>query len=123
MKASAMAHRCNLTDERYFELRGLLKDSIRRQALLNYKMELIMSKISDYHDAVQATFDAISAGLDGVSADLQALADKIAELQNSSGAITAADQALLDDIQAKADALKVRVIDLDAKNPPPAPPG
>jgi uncharacterized membrane-anchored protein YhcB (DUF1043 family) len=113
---------CNLTDERYFELRGLLKDSIRRQALLNYKLELIMSKISDYHDAVQTTFDAISAGLDGIGTDLQALADKITELQNSSGAITAADQALLDDIQAKAEALKVRVTDLDAKNVPPPPP-
>lgn len=113
---------CNLTDSRFFELRGLLKDSIRRQALLQYTMERLMSRISDYADAVKASFDAVSAGLDGITSDLQALADKITELQNSAGQITPEDQARLDEIQTMANGIKDRVAALDAVNPPPSPP-
>lgn len=97
---------------------------VRRQyAIILEKLERIMSKISDYADAVKASFDAISVGLDGVSSDLDALAKKIDELQNSPGGITPEDQARLDEIQTMADSLKNRVADLDARNPPAPPPG
>lgn len=117
-----MAIWCNLTDARFLEFRALLKESIRRQAVLQYKMELLMSKISDYADAVKATFDSIGASVDGIAGDLAELARKIDELQNSAGSVTPEDQARLDEIQNMANALKDRVSALDAINAPPAPP-
>jgi len=74
-----------------------------------------MSAISDFAASVAAKFDAVGVSLDGIVADVGALKAKIDELQNSAGTVTPADQALLDDIQAKAAALETRVAALDAE--------
>lgn len=82
-----------------------------------------MSKISDYADAVDAHLTKIDAGIDGIVADVQGLKDQIAALQNSSGEITPADQALLDDIQNRVGALDTKITALDDATPPVAPAG
>lgn len=69
----------------------------------------IMSKISDWVGTVGPKLDSIQTGLDAV----QALVE---QLQNSPGEITPEDQALLDQIDAKVNALAA-----DA-NSVPAPP-
>ena len=70
----------------------------------------IMSIISDF----QIALDAYLANL---KADIQALNDKISALQASQGALSAADQASLDEIQASAKALSD-----SSANPPVLPP-
>ena len=95
--------------------------SIRRQ-LINMEAR-IMSAISDYAERVQVAFDAIGTGIEGVAADIAALKAKIEELQNSPGAITPEDQAILDEMEELAGTLTERITALDAENPAPeAPP-
>jgi len=75
-------------------------------------LEAIMSAISDFAAKQQAHNDKVSADLDAISTKVGDLNALVATLQNSSGAITSADQATLDkieaagkDLEAKADAL------------------
>lgn len=82
----------------------------------------IMSVLSDYAGKVKAFNDRISAAIDGLSNDVEALTAKITELQNSPGAITPEDQALLDEAQAQAEALATKAEALDQMNPPTPPP-
>lgn len=82
-----------------------------------------MATIQEFADKVNAEFDKISAAVDGLVVDVKTLNDKIAELQNSAGTVTPADQALLDDIQSKAANIASKVGALDAQTEaPPAPP-
>ena len=79
-----------------------------------------MSAIKEFSEKVTTAFDEIGASVDGVAADVTALKAKIDELQNSPGSITPEDQALLDQIQAKATdvANKVKSLDDATENPP-----
>lgn len=82
-----------------------------------------MSKISEFANVVAGAFDTIAASVDGLTTDIKTLNDKITELQNSSGTITPEDQALLDEIQAEAQALASKLATLDDQTAaPPAPP-
>ena|SRR5688572_196002 len=88
-------------------------------------VELIMSAISEYSSRVGTAFDSISTAVDGVVADVDFLKTKIQELQNTTGAITPEDQALLDAIEARASQIASKVQALDqatesAPEPPPA---
>lgn len=83
----------------------------------------IMTAISDFAAAQTEHNARMNAALTGLSGDITALNAKIAELQNSPGAITAADQLLLDDLQAQAEALATRIEAADALTPPATPPG
>lgn len=81
----------------------------------------IMSAISKFA-AEQKTFnDRIDTAITGLGEDIKALNDKITELQNSPGAITPEDQALLDDLQARGDVIATKLEALDALTPPKPP--
>ena len=82
----------------------------------------IMTAISDSVTAQKAAFDRLEAALAGIGEDITALAAKIAELQASGGAITPADQVLLDQATSLADGLATRFEALDALNTVVAPP-
>lgn len=81
---------------------------------IDQKADNIMSAISDFNAKVSASFDKLGTAVDGVVADVAFLKDQIAKLQNSPGTITPEDQATLDALQARADALSAKVSDLDA---------
>jgi hypothetical protein len=90
-------------------------------AELNTKLDNIMSAISDFAAKQAAHNDAIDAAVIGLQGDIKALNDKITELQNTSGAISPEDQALLDGIEARSAAITVKLAALDALTPPPVP--
>ncbi len=81
-----------------------------------------MSAVSDFAAKVKAYNDRQDAAITGVSSDIDALNAKIAELQSTQGQITPEDQALLDDIQARGDAIATKLEALDNLTPPPPPP-
>lgn len=85
-------------------------------------IERIMSAISDFSAAVTAFFDRQDAAVTDLQGDVKNLQDQIAALQASQGQITPADQALLDGIQARAQAVADKLDALDALTPPVAPP-
>lgn len=82
----------------------------------------IMSAISDFAAKVSAFQDRQDAAVTALQSDVKNLEDQIAALQNSSGAITPEDQALLDGIEARASAVSDKLDALDALTPPVAPP-
>lgn len=82
----------------------------------------IMSAISDFSAKVNVAFDEISTAVDGIVLDVQFLKDQIAALQNSTGEISAEDQALLDSIDAKATLLSTKLKALDAATEEPPTP-
>lgn len=96
-------------------------DLDRKLGSISHKLETIMSKISEFADAMKVFNDRQDAAVDGLVADVKTLNDKITELQNSAGGITPEDQALLDGIQAHASAIADKLAALDAENPPPVP--
>jgi len=79
-----------------------------------------MSQITDWAAKEQADLDAISGTLDGIVTGIAALDDLITKLQNSPGALSAADQAALDAIQASSTALRGKASAISV-NPPEAP--
>lgn len=95
----------------------------------------VMSKIQDFATAQQAFNDQQSAAIDsiassvtGLQGDIAALNQKITDLQNSPGAITPEDQALLDGLQAQGGTISTRIQSvasalsaLDAQTPPTPP--
>lgn len=83
-------------------------EEIRKQGIQ------IMSSISEFAGKVNAAFEGISTAVDGVKADVEGLKAKIQELQDSAGQISPEDQALLDDIQAKAESAATKLAELDA---------
>jgi len=95
---------------------------VQKITQLDHKMENLMSAISDFAAKVKAFTDRQDAAIDGLVADVKTLNDKITELQNSSGGISAEDQKLLDEIQNHASAVADKLDALDAQTPPPAPP-
>ena len=91
---------------------------IATKADLHKWKEQIMSAISNYTDEVNTKFTEIGTSVDGIVADVASLKATIDALQNSSGAITPADQALLDQSQAKVAALANRLKALDEATAP-----
>lgn len=79
--------------------------------------------VKDFADKMKAHNDKVDAAVDGISGDLDSLKSQIAALQASQGQITPEDQALLDDIEAKAGSIADKVTSLDNLTPPPPPPG
>jgi hypothetical protein len=80
-----------------------------------------MSAISDYAAKANAFNDRIDSAVTGLQGDVQALNDTITKLQNSAGTVTPEDQALLDQLQARAETIATKVEALDALTPPVPP--
>jgi len=78
--------------------------------------------IAVFAEKVNAFADRVDTAVTGISGDVDALNAKIVELQNSSGQISAEDQASLDAIQARGEALAAKVEALDALTVPTPPP-
>ena len=72
----------------------------------------VMSQVSVFATAVQKSFDAVTASLDNIVSDEASLAKQISDLQAQIAAggsnLTAEDQAALDAVSVKADALAAR---------------
>lgn len=85
----------------------------------------IMSVISQFGDQVNAKFDELGTAVDAVASDVDFLKAEIKKLQENPGPITPEDQAILDGIQSRANALSAKVAALDAatEQPPVPPPG
>lgn len=88
---------------------------------IQHNQEHIMSAISEFSTKQKAFNERMDAAVTGLSGDVQSLNDKITELQNSAGAVTPEDQALLDDLQARGDAILAKLEALDALTPPVPP--
>jgi len=82
----------------------------------------LMSKISEFAAKQKEYNDRIDTAVSGLTGDIQVLNDRITELQNSTGAITPEDQALLDDLQARGATIATKLEALDALTPPTLPP-
>jgi len=82
---------------------------------------IIMSAISTFATAQKAYNDRQAAAIDGLAGDIKTLNDKIAALQESAGTVTPEDQALLDELQAAAEAATAKIEALDAQTPPAVP--
>ncbi len=76
-------------------------------------------KIQAYADASKVYQDAIDTAIDGLVSDIDTLNAKITELQNTPPELDAADQLLLDDIQARGQAAAERLAALDNKTASP----
>jgi hypothetical protein len=81
-----------------------------------------MSAISQFAE-VQAAHNArIAAAITGVAGDVATLNTLIQQLQDSQGEVSAEDQALLDALQARGEALATSLEAVDALTPPPVTP-
>lgn len=81
----------------------------------------IMSKISEFAQRQNAFNDQLDTAVEGLTADVKNLNDQIAALQNSTGGITAEDQALLDAIEARSAQITTKLAALDSMTPPAVP--
>lgn len=81
----------------------------------------IMSKISEFAAAQSAFNDRIDTAVTGLQGDITFLTAEIQKLQASVGQLTPEDQASLDLIQARTEAMAVKLEALDAVTPAPAP--
>ena len=88
---------------------------------MQYILERIMSKISEFAVAQKAFNARLETSLTGIAGDVKKLNDKITELQNSAGTVTPEDQALLDDLQLQGEALATSLEGLDDLTPPTPP--
>ena len=103
------------------ELKALLKGLQEGQGSITRKLEKVMSKVSEFATAMNAFTDRQDAAVAALQGDVSWLKDKIDQLQNTPGEISAEDQALLDAIQARADSVAVKLEALDAMTPPAVP--
>lgn len=89
---------------------------------IDRKLNTIMSAISDFSTKLSAFFDRQDKAISDLQDDVKNLNDQIAALQNSSGTVTPEDQALLDQITARASAVSDKLDALDQLTPPATPP-
>jgi len=82
-----------------------------------------MSAIGDFAVKQKGFNDRMDAALAGLASDVAILNATIAELQNTSGAITPEDQALLDQLESWGDAFAAKLEALDSLTPPVPPIG
>ena len=80
-----------------------------------------MSAISDYAAKVTAFQDRQDSAIAGVSGDVDFLVAEIKRLQETPGSISPEDQAILDGLQARAEAAAGKLEALDALTPPVTP--
>jgi hypothetical protein len=78
----------------------------------------IMSKISEFAVSQSLFQDRMDVAVTDLQGDVQNLETQIAILQSSSGSISAKDQTLLDNIQARTSAIADKLDALDALTPP-----
>lgn len=83
--------------------------------------ERTMTAISDFASAQTAFNDRMDLAVAGITDDLRELNAQIQKLQQSPGAITAEDQALLDDLQRRGETISAKMEALDALTPPEPP--
>lgn len=81
----------------------------------------IMSAISDFATKQNAFNDQIDKSVSDIATEIKTLNDTITQLQGTSGAITPEDQALLDAIQTRTQAIATKVAALDTLTPPTPP--
>lgn len=82
--------------------------------------EMIMSRISDFAATTNAFMNTLGTAIENIAQDIAALKATIETLQNSPGAMTPEDQALLDQAQAQLEAMATRAQEIDAMTPPVA---
>lgn len=94
-----------------------------RQIETERKLHHLMSQVTDWAAKEQADLTAISITLDGVVTGIAALDTLITNFQNSTGTLSAEDQAALDAIVSASDALvtKAGAISVAPPAPPPTP--
>lgn len=80
-----------------------------------------MSAISDYATKQNAHNSKIDEAILGLVGDFKTLNDLIAKLQGSPGSITPEDQASLDALEARGQAIEDKLTALDALTPPTPP--
>lgn len=96
------------------------------EAQLDYLIRIgrnIMSAISDFAIAQNGYNDQMDAAIAALQGDIKALNDQITALQNSPGAVTPQDQALLDGLQTRGKNIADKLDALDALTPPVPPVG
>lgn len=103
--------------ERYLEI----VPRLATQCDLHEMQRKIMSAISDFAARQAAFNERQDAAVTALQGDVKFLQDKIDALQNSAGQITPEDQALLDQIDQRADAVATKLEALDALTPPAVP--
>jgi hypothetical protein len=105
----------------------LMKELRKLRKTIEKGTEQIMSKITDFQTAVQASFDAVTTSLDNIVTDEANLAKQISDLQAQIAAggstLTPVDQAALDTLAANATALAAKTKGIaDAVPDLPTPP-
>jgi len=80
-----------------------------------------MTAISDYAAKVNASYAQLATSLTDIKTEISSLNDKINQLQNSPGPISAADQATLDAAQVQVNTLVQSAQALDTIQPPTPP--
>lgn len=88
---------------------------------LAQQIQQLMSIISDFATKQNTFNDRIDAAIADLQGDVKNLTDQIVALQNSGGAITPEDQALLDGLQSRASGIADKLDALDALTPPTVP--
>ncbi len=88
-----------------------------------------LKKQKEYNDRDDAAMEKLIAASTNLAADVKFLKDTITKLQNSAGQVTPEDQALIDQLDARAgtaatkfDALTKSLNELDEQTPPEVPP-
>ncbi len=99
-----------------------LADHHRHLVQILNNQEAIMTKIGDFASKQSEFNERMDKAVTDLATDIKNLNDEILQLQNTEGNITAEDQALLDGIQTKAEALTQRVEALAAVTPAPVTP-
>lgn len=88
---------------------------------LNLIAQNIMSAISEFKRKQDEYNTRLETAIGGVSTDVESLNALILKLQGTQGEITPEDQAILDEIQAKSEALVTKLEGVDALTPPTPP--
>jgi hypothetical protein len=111
-----------LREQRYDEYQWLRShEGLVTKTDLKEMETRIMSAISDFAVKQNAFNDRIDASITGVRADVTGLNDLILRLQNSPGPISPEDQASLDSLQVRGEAITAKLEALDALTPPVVP--
>lgn len=99
-----------------------LEKVLHMLGVIHAQGEKLMSAVSDFADKMKVHNDAVDVAVDGLTADIASLKQMITDLQNNPGPISPADQALLDALEVKAQAVSDKLAALDALTPPAATP-
>lgn len=92
-------------------------DVVKKLKLIHALGEKNMSAISNFSEAQKKHNERMESALAAVKADVESLHQKLEEFQNSPGAISPEDQALLDALQAQSEALVAKLDALDQMTP------